>query len=144
MKICFLLPVYGISGGNFTVYEHAKRLTQKGHEVLVAFESGACAVRVTSYPGMEMIPTRLLREISPDEPFDVAFATWWETAYSVRRIRATHYCYLVQGFEENFYEPAETEQRQLVRESYEANVHLFTVSYALRDYLREEFGRHAT
>jgi glycosyltransferase involved in cell wall biosynthesis len=144
MKICFLLPINDISGGIFTVYEHAKRLARKGHQAVIAFEQRSSPLRITLYPGMELVRTTLLHDIAEREEFDAACATWWETAYSIKRIRAKCYCYFVQGFEERFYEPSEVSTRSLVRKTYEENFHLFTVTHALRRYLRDEFGREST
>jgi glycosyltransferase involved in cell wall biosynthesis len=144
MKICFLLPSNDISGGIFTVYEHAKRLARKGHQAVIVFEQSWSPLRITLYPGMELVRTTRLHDITEREEFDVACATWWETAYSITRIRAKCYCYFVQAFEERFYEPCAVSVRTLVRKTYEENLHLFTVTHALRRYLRDEFGREST
>jgi glycosyltransferase involved in cell wall biosynthesis len=144
MKICFLLPTNDISGGIFTVYEHARRLARKGHQAVIAFEHRSSPLRITLYPGMELVRTTRLHDIDEREEFDAACATWWETAYSIKRIRAKCYCYFVQGFEERFYEPSDVSTRSRVRKTYEENAHLFTVTLALRRYLRDEFGREST
>ena len=42
--------------------------------------------------------------------FDVAVATWWETAFALFELRAERYAYFVQSLEDRFYRPGEAER----------------------------------
>ncbi len=140
MKIAFLLPKNGISGGIFTIFEHARRLAARGHDVLLIFERERFPPNITLYPGMERVATRLLSDIDPEESWDVAVATWWETAYAISRLRAARYAYFVQGFEERFYDTPRRFFSAFVRETYREDFRFFAASRALQRYLSSEFG----
>ena len=94
-------------------------------------------------PGWTAFAPHTSSSTDPDESFDVAIATWWETAYQLARFRTKHYAYLVQGFEDRFYSDALAIYRPFVRETYRGGFHYFAVSEALRRRLCERFGQSA-
>jgi hypothetical protein len=143
MKIAFLLPENSIAGGIFTVFEHARRLAARGHEVSLIFERERFPRRITDYPGMSQVATRFLDEVGAHESWDVAVATWWETAYAVGRLHAARYAYFVQGFEERFYDAPLRFFRTFVRETFQDDFRFLAVSRAIERYLLAEFGREA-
>jgi hypothetical protein len=109
MKITFILPIIGISGGTKAVFEFANHLHDRGHDVCVVYplmpmRSGAkwCDIRnlirrsksaiaerkqesrlewFDLKANLIRVPTLAGRYI-PDG--DIVVATWWETAYYVR------------------------------------------------------------
>jgi len=97
MKIAFLLPFNGISGGLFVAYRHAHYLASRGHEVAVVFLSDHNGTRVTHYPDFNL-PVRTLDEVvDSDSDFDVVISGWWECFYAMFNIRAGRYLHFVQG-----------------------------------------------
>lgn len=144
MKVAFLLPHNGLSGGIFTIFEHARRLTLKGHEVLLIFQYSDYPLPITAYPGMKDVPTTFLADLDPGATFDVALATWWETAYDLHRITAAQYGYFVQGFEDRFFDAPDRLYRAYVRQTFQEDFNFFVVSEALQRHLKLRFDRDST
>jgi hypothetical protein len=127
MRITFLMPADDLTGGNRVVGEYAKRLRERGHDVLVvsnapdrpslrervrAWRAGRWhEVRATSHtpPGhiaLSGVPHKTLEQPRPiaadDVPdADVLVATWWETAVWMHRMpaRKGRKVHLIQGYE---------------------------------------------
>lgn len=88
---------------------------------------------------METVTTKYLTELVPEESFDIAVATWWETAYYINQIKALHYAYLVQGNETEFYVPGDP-RREFVQQTFQENFLFLTVSKTLQKHLRREYS----
>jgi len=143
MKIAFLMYHNGLTGGGFAIFENAKRFRAKGHEVTLFFQYDQAPLDCSFYPGMEQVETRHLKDARDDERFDVAVATWWETAFHIHEINARNYAYFIQDLEDRFYvEPYRT-SRLLVEKTYEENFHFFTSAQWLADHLERKFGKKA-
>lgn len=127
MRITFLMPADDLTGGNRVVGTYAKRLHDRGHEVLVvsnapdrpplrervrAWRTGRLAeLRARSCPqrghiALAGVPHKTLERPRPiaaaDLPdADVVVATWWETAVWMQRLPASkgRRVHLVQGYE---------------------------------------------
>jgi glycosyltransferase involved in cell wall biosynthesis len=127
MRITFLMPADDLTGGNRVVGTYARRLNDRGHEVLVvcnapdrpplrervrAWRTGRLAeLRARSRPqrghiALAGVPHKTLerpRSIDagdlPDA--DVVVATWWETAVWMQRLPASkgRPVHLIQGYE---------------------------------------------
>lgn len=143
MNLCFLLPVNGLSGGLFVIYEHAKRLREKGHEVHLVFQDDRFPVKITNYPDMQNFPTRYLKDVRASEKFDFAIATWWETAYAISKIPAKNYGYFVQGLEERFYEVPLRFFGPFVQKTLASEFHFFCISHYLERHL-SQIGKNAS
>lgn len=126
MKITFLLPGIGVTGGTRVVFEYANHLHNRGHDVSVVYpvipmRSGAKwsnlrklasrALRALAnlkrgvhVKGFDLkanlirVPTLAARFI-PDA--DVVVATWWETAHYVSKYSRNkgEKFHLIQGYE---------------------------------------------
>jgi glycosyltransferase involved in cell wall biosynthesis len=103
LNVCFLLQHFGLSGGVGVVVEHAHRLgTEHGINVALVRTSGSEeAWPYDRLEGLELLDLDAARKRS----FDVAVATWWETAYELFSLDAARYAYFVQSMEDRFYEP---------------------------------------
>jgi glycosyltransferase involved in cell wall biosynthesis len=143
MKVLFVLPLNGISGGLNVLFELARHLHAMGADVDLAFDREEPPLPITSFRGVEHIPAFYLSDIGGRGSYDVAIASWWETAFRLERVQARHFAYFVQDFEDRFYVAPERAARLLVRKTYEENFAFFTVSQALADRLRREFGKQA-
>lgn len=141
MRIAFLLPAAVISGGVFIVYEHARRLHLKGHDVRIVYSRGKR--KIDSYPGMEEIPITELKDRLETE-MDVVIATWWETAYDAERLPGKRYAYFIQGDERNFYPEWLKLPRRLVVDSYGFGYKLFATTSALKGLVEELCHRTCT
>ncbi len=126
MRITFILPNIVISGGHKAVFEFANHLVNRGHDVyivypLIPMKSRSKRYNIRNLAGRAKIAiTRLLQGIRvewfdlkanlirvptlaekyiPDA--DIVVATWWETAYIVKRYNENkgEKFYLAQHYE---------------------------------------------
>ncbi|MFZ0435731.1 MAG: glycosyltransferase [Chthoniobacterales bacterium] len=97
MKIAFLLPAPGISGGLFVCYRHAHFLADRGHNVTMAFVAPSKGSGVGAYPHFSL-PVRSLADLAATgERFDAVISGWWECYFEMFRIAADRYLHFVQG-----------------------------------------------
>jgi hypothetical protein len=109
VKVCFLLPGLSPSGGTATVIGHARRLRETGH-----FDPELVLTRPAAGDddgASAGVPVRTLEQ-GTRESYDVAVATWWQTAAALYEIQATRRCVFLQSIEHRFYEDSELFERQ--------------------------------
>ncbi len=110
MRVAFLVNDLQLSGGVGVVIQHARRLSAiDGWDVtlvLVREQEGP------SWHGYEQLPHLHVRTASEalEERYDVAVATWWETAFTLFELSAERYAYFVQSLEDRFYRHDEAER----------------------------------
>lgn len=108
VSVCFLLQDLCLSGGVGVVVKHARGLAvDHGVEVTIA----------VSFPHYERWSGHQLDRVevitlaeAEQREFDIAVATWWETAYELFRIPARRYAHFVQSLEDRFYAPDRPER----------------------------------
>ncbi len=162
MRITFVLPFAGLSGGVRVVAHYAEMLMQRGHEVLCVSVPRRMAktplskrvkqfVKSGKWPKPPVLPTHMDRFkvahkiidcerpiVDADVPdADVIIATWWETAQWVHAMssRKGVKAYFVQQFEANFGFPEEK-----VARTWQMPLHKIASSQWLADLSRERFG----
>lgn len=110
MRVAFVLFDLQLSGGVGVVIEHARRLSMRdGFDVTLVL---AQEQRQQSWRGYEHLPHLNVRtrEQALKERYDVAVATWWETAFTLFELDAQRYAYFVQSIEDRFYRADEAER----------------------------------
>ncbi|MFZ2051237.1 MAG: glycosyltransferase family 4 protein [Solirubrobacteraceae bacterium] len=110
MKVAFILHDLQLSGGVGVVIEHARRLSElDGWDVTLVLSREQ---KQTSWRGYEHLSRIYLcpREQALQQHFDVAVATWWETAFTLFELKAERYAYFVQSLEDRFYRHDEAER----------------------------------
>jgi glycosyltransferase involved in cell wall biosynthesis len=133
MRITFMLPHAGLSGGVRVVAIYAQRLQQRGHRVTILstpFRLHGIAEHLRNLwfrLGLWMsgkpepshlngigVEHRLLKSPNWLDPADVPdadviVATWWETAEHVAKLPCRHgaHAYFIQGYEAHGWQPAE-------------------------------------
>jgi glycosyltransferase involved in cell wall biosynthesis len=162
MKITFVLPHAGMAGGTRVVAIYAKRLRDRGHQVVVVSQPlprptlhdqlrsvvkhGHLQATPTSWPshfdGLS-IPHRVLERPRPvsdkDLPdADVVVATWWETAEWVARLspKKGAKAYFLQHHEVVI----DTLHKERVKATWRLPMHKLTISKWLVDLARDEYG----
>ncbi|HWH95939.1 MAG TPA: glycosyltransferase family 4 protein [Baekduia sp.] len=102
MRIAWLLPDLTLSGGAGIVIEHARQLT-------LHHDMPGTLVRVNpqrrpdwAYRGLADLDVMTLDE-AVQERFDVAVATWWETAFALFDLQAERYAHFLQLLEDSHY-----------------------------------------
>jgi glycosyltransferase involved in cell wall biosynthesis len=132
VRIAFLLPDFTLSGGAGIVVEHARRLARDhGMDVVLVPVRGHDET-AWSYPGLSEIRVATLREVA-GERFDVAVATWWETALSLFDLNATRYAYFLQLLEDSHY-PERAPQRLGFQLTLGMPVRFLTAARWIRDF----------
>jgi glycosyltransferase involved in cell wall biosynthesis len=109
VRVAFLLQDIQLSGGVGVVVEHASQLNR--HH---GFDARIVLTRPQedahwAYRGLRDVPVMTLDEARA-ERFDVAAATWWETASVLFQLRAERYVYFLQLLEDSTYAPDEPER----------------------------------
>lgn len=140
MKIAFITPVNGISGGLYVVYQHAHHLADRGHEVEILIASLGLGLKVNCYPGFRLRTRSLEEAIESKTQYDILIATWWETFFDLFMLPAGRYLYFVQSDERRFY-PSGSPEIPRIEETYRC----FAVGYItearwIKDWLDQEFG----
>jgi len=160
MKITFLLPDAGLTGGTRVVATYADRLQKRGHEVtVVSFPMAPPPLKqrikailkghifakrkksASHFDGLA-IPHRIINRYRPltdrDVPdADVVIATWWETAEWAMKLSASKgaKAYFLQHYEIFDYMPKER-----VMATWRLPLHKITISKWLVDTAKDIFG----
>lgn len=97
MRVCFLLPDLERSGGTSVVVGYAIRLAQR--------EGWTADIVLTDARDGDLgseVPVRTFEE-ARGARYDVAIATWWETAQALFELEAERRVCFLQSFEQRFY-----------------------------------------
>jgi glycosyltransferase involved in cell wall biosynthesis len=104
MRIAWLLPDLTLSGGAGIVVEHARQLTLH-HDMPGTLVRTKPQTRPDwAYRGLDELETITLDE-ARGRRFDVAVATWWETALDLFQIDAGRHAHFLQLLEDSHYPP---------------------------------------
>lgn len=148
MRIAILLGSPAISGGSYVIYEHAVRMTRRGHQVAIVTE---CPVKPEEYSWHTSAgePAWMTFDSAQEINFDIAIATWWRTVLDLWRIRATSYAYFIQSVESKFFiwgntaSPDARACSRLAEATYLFPILMITEATWIRDYLKSRHGREA-
>lgn len=163
MRITFVLPEIGLSGGTRVVATYAEQLQQRGHQVcVVCCPAPSICLRQqfktllkgqgwqvkdpAHYLDNKTIDCRTIEQRRPiraaDVPdADVVIATWWETAEWVAQFPLSKgvKVYFVQHDESLF----ENQPIERVKATWRLPMYKITVSQWLADLAHREYGDHA-
>jgi len=124
VKVAFVVNDVHLSGGVGVVVEHARRL-RDDHGFDASLVLAREIRRGWSYNRLETVPVIPLEDARGGE-FDIAIATFWETAHATFQLRAARYAYFVQSLEDRFYPPETTPERMGARLTYSLPVSFIT------------------
>lgn len=145
MRIAFSLGSPDIGGGTYVIFQHARYLTGRGHDVHIFTREVSPSKRATWYAHSGELNLRAWDDLATEAvPFDLALGTWWRTVFELHEIPANRYAYFVQSIESRFYPGHEVPLRQLVDSTYELGLPVVTEATWIRDYLAERHGAAAT
>lgn len=137
MRIAYLIPGCGVSGGIAVVCQHVNRLLSRGHEVLLVSETNERAI--DWFPN-QRVPIVGVQNIPAD--LDVLVATAWSTAFRVAVLPAKHKFYFVQSDETRFH-PKNSAWEHITRLSYSIRYNYLTEARWIRQWLSDGFGHRA-
>lgn len=137
MKIAYLIPECGVSGGIGVACQHTNRLLSRGHETLLVSETQE--TKITWFPDQKVniIPLKQY-----PEDIDILVATGWSTSFTAVNLPARHKCYFVQSDETRFHQQ-EGIWKRLTALSYLLNFHYFTEARWIQEWLKEQFDHDA-
>lgn len=142
MNLAFLIGSPDISGGSFVIFEHALRLKQYGHRVIMITET---PLRKDKKELHWHEIAKNLEWLSFDEvntkeiDFDVVIATWWRTFYELYKVKSLQYAYFVQSIESKFYDSSEKPLCKLVESTYALDVPIITEATWIKEYLYNNY-----
>jgi glycosyltransferase involved in cell wall biosynthesis len=137
MKIVYLIPCCGVSGGIAVVCQHANRLLARGHEVLLVTETTERSI--DWFPG-QRAPIVGLDEYPED--VDILVATGWSTSFRVAALPARQKFYFVQSDETRFH-PRNSPWEHITRLSYTVGYNYLTEARWIKAWLADHFGQDA-
>jgi glycosyltransferase involved in cell wall biosynthesis len=109
VRVAFLLQDLQLSGGVGVVVEHATQLRRhhgiETHLVLTREQERPS----WGYRGLPDVPVLGLDEAAAQD-WDIAVASWWETALALFHLPARRHAYFVQLLEDSAYEPQAPER----------------------------------
>ncbi|MCZ4494844.1 MAG: glycosyltransferase family 4 protein [Conexibacter sp.] len=131
MRIAWLLPDLTLSGGAGIVIEHARQLTLH-HDMPGTLVRTKPQTRPDwAYRGLDALETITLDE-ARGRRFDVAVATWWETALDLFEIDADRHAHFLQLLEDSDY-PVGSPDRLGFAQIYGLPVRFITAAGWIRD-----------
>jgi O-antigen biosynthesis protein len=141
MKILFLLPGLGISGGTYVVFQHARFLKSQGHEVVFFSNQPENKQLSCWHPFLKEI-SLLTWDESTSQTWDSVVATYWLTALQAPALKAKSYVYFVQSIESRFYFGEENKFiRELVDSTYSMAFSFVTEATWIKEYLLEHHSQ---
>ncbi len=144
MKIGFIVPFNGISGGLYVVYKHAHYLAEKGHSVEIIIVSEQLGLTVTCFPEFSLKTLSLTEAIEAGTQYDVLIATWWETFYQMFQLESCHYLYFCQSDERKFYAQAASFELPFVELTYkDKDVGIITMARWIQHWLKKSYDIRA-
>ena len=135
MKACFLLPDLQLSGGVGVVLRHAWHMQRADPELDISILLTNHDARPAPYGILADLSVRHIEELPGGERFDVAVATWWQTAYRLFEVPAARYGYFVQSLEDRFYLGDDPVERGAVALTYDMPVSFITEARWIQDFL---------
>lgn len=137
MKIGYLIPGCGVSGGVHVVCQHVNRLAERGHDArIITLDSSE---RLDWFPN-QRVPVHELDDFPQD--LDILVATSWATSFHVVQLPAKRKAYFVQSDEIRFHVPGSYFEH-VTRLSYLLNFAFITEARWLQGWLLENFGKSA-
>ncbi|MFP4279489.1 MAG: glycosyltransferase family 4 protein [Halochromatium sp.] len=137
MRICYLIPGCGVSGGIAVICQHTERLQARGHEVYLIVDGRLGDM--SWFPG-QSVPVLPLADYP--EAVDILIASSWSTAARVPLLPAKRHGYFVQSDETRFHPPG-SGWEHITRLSYVIPFNYLTEARWIRTWLQTNFGHKA-
>jgi glycosyltransferase involved in cell wall biosynthesis len=99
VRVAFLTQDLQLSGGVGVIVEHATQLSRHGFEVDLVLTRAPVRPEWAHRGAVEAIAF----EEAMTRRYDVAVATWWETAHHVFELDAKRHAWFIQSLEDRFY-----------------------------------------
>jgi len=137
MKIGYLIPGCGVSGGIAVICQHANRLLDRGHNVYLI--SNTEEKKIDWFPN-QRAPIITLEEYQQE--LDILIATGWQTSFKIMDLPAKNKFYFVQSDETRFHDKGSVWE-SLAAISYLFNYNYFTEAKWIQYWLMKNFHHEA-
>lgn len=137
MRIAYLIPGCGVSGGIAVVCQHANRLLRRGHQVFLLTDTKEDSI---DWFPEQKVPVINLKDYP--ENVDVIIATGWSTSFKVAQLPAQKKFYFVQSDETKFH-PEGSIAQQVTAMSYLFNFNYLTEARWIQKWLMDNFKHEA-
>lgn len=134
MKIVYLIPECGITGGVAVACQHTNRLLARGHEMFMITQT--LETNINWFPQQKV---KVLTLNNYPEDVDVLVATGWSTSFAAVELPAKQKFYFVQSDETRFHDP-DSVWKKITTLSYLLNFHYFTEAQWIQTWLIENFN----
>lgn len=146
IKIAYVIPGVGISGGISVVLYHLNGLLEKGYDVFAITLDGKDKIEWFPDQKVPIIPLSDIYDKNRNyvfENIDVLVATHWSTFEKVLKLKSKKKMYFIQSDERNFEEGERYKKDVEKTYSYEGkeDVEFFTMARWIRDWIKKEFGK---
>jgi glycosyltransferase involved in cell wall biosynthesis len=140
LKVSYLMPHNGITGGLKILIEQSNRLAERGHDVALYSHCPQPGWIECKNPYFLVHPGSDLWQLVP--PCDAVIAGYWDMAEDAMRVRAPLKYHFAQGDFDIFeYGGLSAEMRSIVSEAYTLPLKIVTVSSLMQRKISELFGR---
>jgi len=137
MRIGYLIPGCGITGGVAVACQHTNRLLERGHDVHLISETQE--TKINWFPEQK-VPILTVEDFPQD--IEILVATGWSTSFKVIDLPAKHKIYFVQSDETRFHDPNSNWQH-ITALTYLLDFNYMTEARWIQKWLVENFGRQA-
>ena len=136
-KIGYIIAGCDISGGLSVICKYANELLYRGYDVTLISTNGDTEINWYPEQKVEIIT---IQEV--ENNYDILIATFWITAYDLRRLSAKRKIYFVQSDESKFYNNSSKEYKQAL-ETYKMDYEFITMANWIKEWLEREFGKRS-
>ncbi|WP_421902059.1 glycosyltransferase family 4 protein [Maridesulfovibrio sp.] len=143
MKCAFLIDSFQKSGGLLVVLRHAVYLQELGNYVVLICDTSPSKDFYNWFPKAESLEVLSTKSCEGEE-FDIAIATWWETAFNLPKVKARTYAYFSQLVESLLYPESQILKKLMADASYCLPVHMIVEATWIQRHLKQQYGRDAS
>ena len=139
-RLAFIIPSADLGGGIYIVFEHAVRLTRRGHfEIYLVIDKKPNKEDLRWYPDANELEWLNFFE-AEKIVFDAVISTWWLTCYQAYRLNSKAYIYFNQSVESKFYKPENILDRKYAESTYFLSMKVITEATWIKEYLDCNYG----
>lgn len=136
-KIGYLIAGCDISGGLSVVCKHANELLNRGYDVTLISTNGSKEIKWFPNQKVQIIPIQNI-----ENNYDILIATFWITAYDLRRLPAKRKIYFIQSNESKFYNKNSKEYNEAL-ETYKMDYEFITMANWIKKWLKVDFNKES-
>lgn len=142
LKIIYLLPHSGITGGMKIIIEQANRLSALGHDVLLYSHSPKPVWMECKCPYFTVSPDNNIYHVTPCA--DIVIAGYWDLVVDALKVKAPLKYHFAQGDYDIFkFGSLSDKEKRIIGTAYTLPLKILTVSNIMVEKLDENFGRKA-